>query len=230
VTPLRRDFMNLFKGKPKSGLLQEAFDQTVKMFELSQEMFQLVTVALAQESAPDILQTIKQTDKEVNRLHRDVRRKVFEHLSIAGNQDLYSALILLSVVDDTERVGDYNKNIADIITLMPRKLDFGEYTSAFDQVWRETNEFFEASLKAFREDDEASALFVLESYGKLSDVCDEVIEKILTAKDDQGIRRDLVALVLLMRFFKRVNAHLKNIASTVVNPFHRIGYKPKKEE
>ena len=222
--------MNLFKGKPKSGLLQEAFDETVKMLELSQEMFQLVTVALAQESAPDILQTIKTTDKEVNRLHRDVRRKVFEHLSIAGNQDLYSALILLSVVDDTERVGDYNKNIADIISLMPRKLDFGEYTISFDQVWKETNEFFESSLKAFREDDESSATFVLESYGKLSDVCDDVIEKILTAEDDQGIRRDLVALVLLMRFFKRVNAHLKNIASTVVNPFHRIGYKPKKEE
>ena len=32
--------------------------------------------------------------------------------------------------------------------------------------------------------------------------------------------------VLIMRYFKRVNAHLKNSATSVINPFHEIGFRP----
>jgi phosphate transport system protein len=220
--------MDLFKTKPKSDLLKDAVRDTMKMLDLNREMFQLVTKALSEESLPELVQTIKRTDKEVNRLHRDVRRKVFEHLAIVGTNDLYSALVLLSVVDDSERVGDYNKNIAEVINLMPGKLNFGEYDASFKEVWDSTSEFFEATLKAFRDDDEASASFVLEKYGTLSDICDDTVDRILTDDTEGGIPRDLVALMLLMRFFKRVNAHLKNIASTIVNPFDRIGYKMRK--
>jgi hypothetical protein len=31
--------------------------------------------------------------------------------------------------------------------------------------------------------------------------------------------------VLLLRYMKRVAAHLKNVCSAEVNPFHRIGYR-----
>lgn len=201
----------------------------MRMLEMAQEMFQLVTTALVEDSPPEDVKTIKKMDKEMNRLHRDVRRKVYEHLSLTGTQDLYYSLVLLSVVDDTERVGDYDKNIAEIITIIPRRLQFGEYTDRFNDLWKRTNEFFDATLTAFREDDEARAGFVLEHYGVVSDTCDDIIDEILAA-DMESIKRDLVALILLVRFFKRVNAHLKNIASTLTNPFHQIGYRPKKEK
>jgi hypothetical protein len=32
-----------------------------------------------------------------------------------------------------------------------------------------------------------------------------------------------------MRYLKRVSAHLKNVASSVVNPYHRIGFREKTE-
>jgi len=38
---------------------------------------------------------------------------------------------------------------------------------------------------------------------------------------------DYAAAALYLRYLKRIAAHLSNIASSVVNPFHRIGYKPK---
>jgi hypothetical protein len=34
-----------------------------------------------------------------------------------------------------------------------------------------------------------------------------------------------VTTVLYLRYLKRVSAHLKNIASSVVNPFDRIGFR-----
>ncbi len=221
--------MNIFRSKPKSNLLQECIEDTVRMLDMGHEMFQLVTTALVEDSPPEDVKTIKKMDKEMNRLHRDVRRKVYEHLSLTGTQDLYYSLVLLSVVDDTERVGDYDKNIAEIITIIPRRLDFGEYTQRFNNLWERTNVFFDATLTAFREDDETKARFVLEHYGHLSDTCDDMIDEIL-AGESETIKRDLVALIMLVRFFKRVNAHLKNIASTLTNPFHQIGYRPKKEK
>ena len=39
-----------------------------------------------------------------------------------------------------------------------------------------------------------------------------------------------VALALYIRQLKRINSHLMNVASSVVNPFHRIGFKPKKKK
>ena len=221
--------MNIFRSKPRSNLLQECIEDTLRMLEMGHEMFQLVTTALVEDSPPEDVRTIKKMDKEMNRLHRDVRRKVYEHLSLTGTQDLYYSLVLLSVVDDTERVGDYDKNIAEIITVIPRRLQFDDYTERFNDLWKRTNEFFDATLTAFREDDEAKAAYVLEHYGAVSDTCDDIIDEIL-AGDSESIKRDLVALILLVRFFKRVNAHLKNIASTLTNPFHQIGYRPKKEK
>lgn len=220
--------MNIFRSKPKSNLLQECVAETVEMLDLSHEMFQLVTTALVEDSPPEDVKKIKMMDKEMNRLHRDVRRKVYEHLSLTGTQDLYYSLVLLSVVDDTERVGDYDKNIAEIITLIPRQLDFEHYTEEFNRLWKRTNQFFDATISAFREDDEEKARLVLEQYGDVSDTCDDMIDEILGA-DSDVIKRDLVALMMLVRFFKRVNAHLKNIASTITNPFHQIGYRPKKK-
>lgn len=222
--------MNIFKSSPKSDLLRECIDETVRMLDLGHEMFQLVTTALVQDAPPEDVQKIKKMDKEMNRSHRAVRRKVYEHLSLTGTQDLYFSLILLSVVDDTERVGDYDKNIAEIITLVPRRLDFGPYTDDFNALWEQTNQFFDATIKAFKDDDEAAARLVLRSYGRVSDMCDDMIDEIIGDEHNELIKRDLVALILIVRFFKRVNAHLKNIASTLTNPFHRIGYRPKDEE
>jgi len=35
----------------------------------------------------------------------------------------------------------------------------------------------------------------------------------------------MMAYVLIVRYIKRVSAHLHNIASATGGPFHRIGYK-----
>jgi hypothetical protein len=51
----------------------------------------------------------------------------------------------------------------------------------------------------------------------------------LVKEDDKSIGPgDAVSLGLYFRWLKRINSHLRNIVTSVVNPFDKIGFKPKK--
>ena len=39
-----------------------------------------------------------------------------------------------------------------------------------------------------------------------------------------------VTTALYLRYLKRMSAHLKNVATSVVNPYHRIGFREKKKK
>ena len=221
--------MSIFQ-KNDPGLVTIALKNAIIMLELGQEMFSLVTDSLVKDTEPEKARNIKQMDKEINKIHREVNRQIFEHLAISPDKNLFPSLVLLTVVKDSERIGDYNKNIAELLEMMPEHLDLEKYSDTFQKLWRETTQMFDEAIRAFKEENEQLAHKVLEEYTHISNICDEIIVQILNEGKSKGIKKDLVFLVLLMRYFKRVNAHLKNIASTVVNPFHRIGYKFKEEE
>ena len=221
-------FFKLFKYSQKN-LLDEAHSESIAMLELVKDMFGIITETLAGESSTEKLEKISNVDKKVNRLHRDTRKKVYEHLAISGTGDLFSSLVILSVVDDVERIGDYNKNIADVALLIPNKLNLRKYEKTFYEIQKDTVEFFDMTLKALREDNLKLASTILTKYTALSIKCDSIIEDIIKGDKKDTIRKDFVALVLLLRYFKRVNAHLTNVATTIINPFHRIGYRPKKK-
>ena len=61
---------------------------------------------------------------------------------------------------------------------------------------------------------------------KLSKTCDSVLTASFESEDGDIIEKRFLGLVLIMRYFKRVNAHLKNSATSVINPFHEIGFRP----
>ncbi len=216
------------RQKTDSSLVDHSFQDAFEMLAISQEMFEKVTKALLESSKVEDWDDIAATDKRLNKMHRSVRKRLFEHLSLSGGKDLYSSLILLNVVNDIERIGDYNKNIADILNMIPQKLEIGDYGKSLEEIYVETNDFFDLTETAFKEDDEEAAKEVLTNYRALSKKCDGLLKQIFDDfKGEDKVSKDLIPLVLLLRFFKRLDAHLKNIASTVINPFHRIGYKLK---
>ncbi len=53
------------------------------------------------------------------------------------------------------------------------------------------------------------------------------IEKVLENKSPT-LRRLLPGFVI--RYLKRICGHLRNIATSIVNPFHRIGFREKNQE
>ena len=68
---------------------------------------------------------------------------------------------------------------------------------------------------------------MIRKYDEVSKTVDSCIKTVVAGKElNETVEKRHVGLVLLLRYIKRVSAHLKNIATTLVNPFHQIGYRP----
>ena len=54
-------------------------------------------------------------DAKVNALEQTIRRQIITHLSLPGNEaDAPYSLLLMTLVKDVERLGDYAKNLAQL--------------------------------------------------------------------------------------------------------------------
>ena len=61
----------------------------------------------------------------------------------------------------------------------------------------------------------------------ISKQCDEITNTIVSSKVD--IDADTAAAIALYsRYLKRISAHSRNLISSIVNPFERIGYPEEK--
>ena len=58
----------------------------------------------------------------------------------------------------------------------------------------------------------------------VSSVSDKIVEGIVRGDVMLDSHSHSATLVLYSRYLKRIGAHLKNITSTVVNAYDRIGY------
>ena len=75
--------------------------------------------------------------------------------------------------------------------------------------------------------DEELASKVLEETKWISRMCDTSLMGLVKEEDTSISSGQAVSLALYFRWLKRINSHLGDIATSVVNPFHRIGFKPK---
>lgn len=67
------------------------------------------------ESEADELEAISKSDIEINKLERSIRKQLIAHLILTRDPGNVSyCLLLMSLVKDVERLGDYAKNVAEI--------------------------------------------------------------------------------------------------------------------
>jgi phosphate uptake regulator len=156
-----------------------------------------------------------------------VRKKVFEHLAISRGRDLLEGLRITSIVVDLERIGDYTKNIGELVEMMPGRLDFGDHEKVFQKVKGLALDLFDLTYKALEEKDEEKASQAIREYDQVSKASDAQIKLVVAGKEmSETVEKRDVALLLFFRYTKRICAHLKNINTAVVNPFHQISYRP----
>ncbi|KKN06960.1 hypothetical protein LCGC14_1071950 [marine sediment metagenome] len=217
-----REFFQLWK---KAGLLNEALEETEKMLLVAKNMFSFSLRVLMDKEKEE--EDIYKIDRELNKLQRNVRRKILEHLSINPQQDVTSCLVLITIVIDIERIGDYSKNLIELSHKYPQRLK-GKYIERIREIEKEIEELFDGTISAFKNADIDLAKQIMERHAKIAVHCEKVVEDLI--EDTEVSSRMGIIYALLARYLKRVSAHLKNIASGVVNPFHRLGYKPKKME
>ena len=214
----------------KTTLLDEARQDAVMMLASVRRMYDLVMIGLKEDAGEVVRAKIMAMDKDINRQQEKVRKKVFEHLSFSRGQDLQQGLGLITAVIDIERIGDYTKNIAELIDFVPHRLHFSSHEDTYKDAQAICSEVFDLGLEAYSTQNEIVGRRCIESYQRLSLLCDRTIKLLLAetnASESKTIDRNMLTLVLLLRYLKRVGAHLKNVSSILVNPYHSVGFRPK---
>ena len=207
--------------------LSQAWTSSNEMLQLSHEMFTDSINALRSGEKNKVIKSIKLRDEEINQYHRDIRKKVVTYYSVSKDvTNINSGLVLINMVVDIERVGDYTKNILDLAKYYPKKLKSEKISEDLRIIEQAVIERFQNTVKAVEEMDEIAAKELIKSYrsdlGKLSD---NLVASSISGDLEIGEEHMASSMVLYARYLKRIGAHLKNITSVVINPFESIGYK-----
>ncbi len=218
--------LDLFKQDNWSNKL---VGRITEMLELAEAMFRHASSVIV-EGAPDDDPQAKIYDRDlrINQLERKTRRRVVSRLSVGNDaKDVPTALIFMNVVKDGERLGDYIKNLHEVADMMPENPDRELYRKQLAAPTALINELFATTREAFAESDEAKAGQVIKTAKAMGRELEAAIREI-TASD--LATRDAVCLVLVLRFYKRLVAHMSNIASTVVMPVDLIDFYDEPED
>lgn len=217
-----KGILSAFKS---AGLCQEAFEEALVMLEASREMHRDAVAAL---HSPEVLVAdIYERDRRVNKYERSVRKKVVTHLSVSDRPDIPTALILTALVIDIERIGDYTKNIVELAVDLPEAFDAGELISEIGALEQKLAMMFEKIGPALKGQDVEGAREIMDTYKEVSTAVERGLQLLRNDKVLTGQSGKAVTAALYLRYIKRVSAHLRNMATSVVNPYHRIGFKEK---
>ncbi len=195
-------------------------------------MFQYVHEAmLGKEKSASEREKFFKTDQYINRCEQDIRGKILNHLVMNPSDAITECLVFMSVVKDAERLGDYCKNILEVVEL-PR---FMKYCKSFPkdlalplkEVQTRVFTMFTKTKDVFISQDEDDARVVLSLYHEVKKECDDMIAHILEADDIHPSAAVFCALIA--RFLRRLASHLENINSSVLLPLHQLDFNPPEE-
>ena len=218
-----KEWLSIFQ---KDTLMDRAYRRSNETLDITQDMFLKAKTSLRYTEGNHVDIDIYDRDAEVNRFEREVRRDVFNHLAVSGVGKLPSGLVLVSIIIDIERIGDYTKNIVELALHHPGKLHGGEFEPDLQRVEAAVEDSFIRTKESFKAADEKAGQELLKQYEWVSRVCDNCLYR-LVREEDKNIRcGDAVSLAMYFRWLKRISSHLRNITTSVVNPFDSIGFKP----
>jgi len=214
--------------KNDNDLIELSKQKSLSMLNTSKEMVVLVFNSLNCSVTFSIKQSISKIDQTLNYLQKEVRKMVFEHLAISGVKDLVKSLQLYSIVNDIERIGDNAKNLAEVLDYIPCELVVSEeYRVRFKEVVKSTDELFNLSIDTLKNFDVIVAEQVIVKYQSISRLCEELIKEIVTS-DKELVKKADLRLLMILRYTKRVNAHLRNVANMVKEPVNLSNFKVEK--
>ncbi len=220
-------FRRLFSVFQKDTLMDRAYRRSFTMLDTTRHMFLSAKTSLRHTENSVVKIDIYDKDIEVNRYEREVRRDVFNHLAVSGAEKLPSGLVLVSIIIDIERIGDYTKNMIELAMNHPQRLEGGKFESDLQRVEAAVEDGFIRTRDCFERADAEAAQELLNTYEWVGRLCDHCLFA-LVKEEDKTIRcGDAVSLAMYFRWLKRIHSHLRNITTSVVNPFDRIGFKPK---
>ena len=159
-----KEILNLWKSE---NLLSQAWDETSEMMILSHEMFEEAIYNLRKGVKRKKLVKLKKRDKEINNYQKEVRKKVVTHFSVSKNiNEIPSGMVLLSIIIDVERLGDYTKNILDLAINYEEKIISEKLLEELRDIELIVEKRFKKTLKAISMQSEDRANMLMDTYEK----------------------------------------------------------------
>ena len=218
------DIVSIWRSE---DLLSQAWDESREMLEFSEDMFSSAVKYLRRGVKIKKLKKLKKEDKKINEFQQNVRKKVVTHFSVSKNIDnLPNGLVLLNMVIDVERLGDYTKNILDMAIYYPEALVSEELLPELNTLENEVRLRFQKTCESIGRQDIVLAEHLLKTHQEsLAIDSDNILHNCISCKIDFENNKQATVVPLCARYLKRIGSHLKNISTTMINPYEYIGYK-----
>ena len=213
----------------KEDLLSEAWEKSLEMLDLSHNMFVKAVKKSKKQESLSVLKQLKNRDKEINKYQREVRRKIITHFSLQNNiNDISSIMVLMNMVVDIERIGDYSKNILDLAIYYPERLNTKILHPELHEIEQVVKSRFDKTVDAIKTEDIELASKLIKGFKKqVTTASDRIVNNIISGELILESGSESAAIVLYARYLKRIGSHLKNITTTIINPIDSIGYQLK---
>ena len=215
-----RELLSIFRpGNP----LQAMADNFAKMLELTHEQtVKAGEIYFSRTMSPESRSEIRRMDVEVNKLERKIRKQVIQRLALRGTtQQVPYSLLLMSLVKDVERIGDYAKNLSEVVDFSSDPLPDDEITAELREFRKFVETAFGSTAEIFSQSDREGAIELITAGRGLAQRSDALLSRI--ARSDYNASLTTSA-ILGTRYYKRIGAHLLNILSSVVMPLHKLDY------
>jgi phosphate uptake regulator len=218
-------FRGIYEIWRRDSSLNLALTKSFEMLEKTHSMFQESVKALRYGGSAGAGPNVYEEDRTINAYQIEVRRKVLRYLAVTGTMDLIPSLILINIVIDIERIGDYTKNITELAAVHPGNLCCGRFEDRVREIERTVEKLFAGVQVILESSNEPAARTLIAECYQLRTNADQIISELIKREDELLGRGQAAAIALYVRYLKRVGAHLLNILSSVVNPFERIGFR-----
>ena len=215
-----REMLALFRSNEPIAEMGNNFSH---MLHITRELTNAAGVYFfEQPPTPDDRTSIYKQDIAINKLERQIRKQVIAHLTLGdGQRDAPYCLLLMSIVKDVERLGDYAKNVTDIYDDGGGPIPEDENGAELRELRAVVEETFGAVIHVFGRSDTQTALDLMKKGREVTRRCDSLVTRVARSEYDAATT---TTMVLGTRYYKRIESHLLNVLSGVVMPLHKLDY------
>lgn len=205
-------FRSLFHPEGGSDVIYEHFHE---MLTIGQQMFERVSAPLFDPNAvAPTNEDIRSLDAQINRLEKEIRSRLLTAVAVHPEEDTALRLLLLGLVRDAERCGDFSKHLFDVFQHSGGALPPCAHTDALREQQGFIRRLFDEVWEVYDAGNRERALQLLAEAKQFS-LRDNAIVHALLAGDASPAP---VAIALAARFFKRIQSHLAHVVDAVVVP------------
>jgi len=198
-------------------------DSFTKMVELASELtVRAGKIYFRETTDPQELLEVRKQDTKVNKLQRKIRKRVVMHLSASGNApDLPYRLLLMSLIKDVERIGDYAKELSVIPEFAAPSFGDDEIVQELRLIRLGVEEMMGDLPNVLGTRDNERAVKMIRHGRGLIDRGDGLLRSLAVQPFDPATH---TALVLGTQYYRRLCGHALNLLSSVVVPLHKLDY------